>query len=628
MLGAKHPNGSLAGYLLYAAYQDRFRITQLCVSERFRGQGIARNLLNALKASATTQKVIRLKCRNDFPADAIWPKLGFVSIGEKPGRSRQGHLLTSWRLTLARDNELALFQANVSDDILDVVIDAQIFFDFEEPDSVVTRPSKILASDLFADSVNVWFTDELFNEIHRSPSVGTRDEAMRRTGQFLELKHDPIAFEAFQKSLREVLPTNNPSQISDINHLAKAAASDVNIFVTRDQSLLNRSESIAAAVNLRVMSPTNLVVRLRELAGEQVATPDRVAGLRLAWRRLASDEFENFPFRHFLHHNEKLGQLRHKLDALIADPAPHELDVLWSERAPLALRGVTFGTQGTLTVALFRVASICDDQSLVGRFMLADLLGKALHNGLEAVEMVSSDLPPSLLRGISDMGFTHSQGRLVRFCLGRHQGRKDALSRVSELFPEVVHDYQAMYDLELERSCSPLASGADQSYFLVPIRPGYALSLFDRQRSSRDLFGGEPKVLMRWSNVYFRTATLRHMLRPPGRILWYVSGEGKVVAVSHLDEVVVDTPKELFRRFAKYGTLEWRNLYDMCKRDISKELMALQFSHTFPLRREVPLAEVRKVFDEDSIGQSFQSPRKIPPATFRKLFQLGYPEQS
>ena len=162
----------------------------------------------------------------------------------------------------------------------------------------------------------------------------------------------------------------------------------------------------------------------------------------------------------------------------------------------------------------------------------------------------------------------------------------------------------------------------------IPIRPGYALNLFDRQQSSRDLFGGDPDVLMSWSNVYYRKATLHRMLSPPGRILWYVSGEKKVVAVSHLDDVAVDTPKELFRRFAKYGTLEWQSLYEMCERDVSKKLMALQFSYTFSFRRNVPLDEVRRVFDEDGVGQSFQSPRKIPLTTFGKLFQLGYPEQS
>ena len=60
----------------------------------------------------------------------MWPKLGFSAIDEQPGRSKDKLPLTLWRLTLAPDDQLGLFQVKTSDDSLDVVIDAQIFFDF------------------------------------------------------------------------------------------------------------------------------------------------------------------------------------------------------------------------------------------------------------------------------------------------------------------------------------------------------------------------------------------------------------------------------------------------------------------------------------------------------------------
>ena len=174
------------------------------------------------------------------------------------------------------------------------------------------------------------FDEELFNEIGRNPSVDERDEARKRTGQFLELKHDPLVLEDFEQLLRQNLPSSNPSHLSDINHLAKAAASDVNIFVTRDRGLLNRAEQIAELVDLSVMSPTALILRLGELAGTQTAMPDRVSGLSLVWRRLASNEFTNFPFARFLNPGERLGQLRETVDTVVAGPTCHELDVLWS----------------------------------------------------------------------------------------------------------------------------------------------------------------------------------------------------------------------------------------------------------------------------------------------------------
>ncbi|MDE0326361.1 MAG: GNAT family N-acetyltransferase, partial [Candidatus Poribacteria bacterium] len=100
VLGAKTDAGQLVGYLLYAANPSYFRLTHLCVLEEYRGQGIAKRLVNDLKDSTTTQRSIELNCRRDFPANDLWPELGFVTLGEKPSRSKNGHFLTIWQLTL------------------------------------------------------------------------------------------------------------------------------------------------------------------------------------------------------------------------------------------------------------------------------------------------------------------------------------------------------------------------------------------------------------------------------------------------------------------------------------------------------------------------------------------------
>ena len=269
------------------------------------------------------------------------------------------------------------------------------------------------------------------------------------------------------------------------------------------------------------------------------------------------------------------------------------------------------------------------DATLLGRFLISDAIYKALRENLRAVKLEASSLQAGLVQGLSEMGFTGVEGSFIRFCLAGCFDREDALSTIAASAPVAVANYRDMSLLELERYCSPLSVAEEQNRFLMPIRPGYALNLFDRQQSSGDLFGGNPERLLRWSNVYYRKKYHHNMLKEPGRILWYVSRNPKaIVAVSHLDEVVIDTPKELFKRFRRHGTLEWDDLYKMCGGDVAESLMALRFSHTFPLQRNVPLAEIWKTFDEDGIGRSLQSPRKLPFGTFNKLLQVGYPELS
>ena len=628
VLGAKDRDGRLVGYLMYAANRDRFRITHLCVSEASRGQGVARRLLEALKSSATTQKIITLRCRNDFSMNGMWPKLGFVPTGESPGRSKEGHLLTLWRLQLARHDQLELFRANMSDDVLDAVFDAQIFFDFDRPDSEVIQPSKALISDLFVDSVNLWFTDELLSEINRNRSASDREEARTRVRQFLEVKHDPLLLDSFAAKLKQILPSRKTNELSDIMHLAKTSASEIDVFVTRDRLLLNKATQIDEAVNVRVLSPTGLIVKLRELSETQPNVPDLVSGLGLSWRHLASEELLTFPFDRFLQTGERPRQLETKVNSILSDTPGTEVEVLWSNNEPIAFLGLAYGSPSTLTVLLCRVTSAVRSSS-IRRFPMAEVINKAVTKGLEMLKVEDSAVPLDLLPNLSEMGFTQCPGGFVRLCFTRYMEQDKALSKIVGLVPDCADNYKNMSGLDLERSCSPLISDAAQNYFLISIRPGYARNLVDRRLSSSDMFGGDPDVLLRWSNVYYRAASHRQMLTAPGRILWYVSGDSKeIVAVSHLDEVVLDKPKELFRKFRRYGTFEWRHLYETCGGDISKEVMALLFSHTFPLRRRVPLDEIWKVFDEDGVARMLQSPRKIQPGTFRKLFRLGYPEQS
>ena len=194
-LGAIGNDGQLVGYLLYSSYPNYFRITHLCVAKRYRGKGIAARLVIRLRNEADTQKIIKLNCRRDFPANDMWPKLGFVAIDEKPSRSKEGHRLTIWNLTLAPEDQLQLFQAKTSDEILDVIIDAQIFFAFDEPDSDKTMPAKALLSDFLVDSLNLWITDELLNEINRNNDTKQRENARNRAHNSFQIEYDPRSVE-------------------------------------------------------------------------------------------------------------------------------------------------------------------------------------------------------------------------------------------------------------------------------------------------------------------------------------------------------------------------------------------------------------------------------------------------
>ena len=628
VFGARTSDGRLIGYLLYAAYSDYFRIAHLCVSEESRGQGIARRFVDELKEAVTTQKRIQLHCRRDFAANGMWPELGFIPLDEKTGRSAAGRRLTHWCLTLAPDDQLSLFQAKTSEETLDIVIDAQIFFDFYEAESDKTKPSKALFYDFSGDSLKLWITDELFNEINRHGNHEQREKSRQRALEFPRIEYNPQSMEHFEKVLSTLLPDNKANQKSDIRHVAKTAASDVDIFVTKDQALLRKSEKIADLTNLRVLSPTNLIIQLHELSENQAYVPKRVSGVGLKWERLASANLASLPLTSFLNHQEKKGKFEEKLNSLLAGPDHNECEILRSGNDILAIRVLTHDSDEILTVLLARVARSAD-RLLFGRFLIAGTIYKAIERNLDMVKFEASPLTSSLVPDLLDVGFTRCNDSFVRFCFPRCLSYEETLSAISELCTESTNNYRGMSDIELERHCSPLSLAPDQGYFLVPIKPGYAMSLIDSSQSADDLFGGKTSVLLRWDHVYYRSKTRHHMLKPPARILWYESEPRRqIVAVSHLDAVEIGTPKALFKKFKKFGILKWEDIFQMCKGDPLKEIMVLKFSHTFPFREPISLDAMRTVYKEGGVSLTLQSPSKVSTEIFQKLFRLGYPEQA
>ncbi len=455
VLGAKTDAGELVGYLLYAAYPNYFRITHLCVSEEYQGQGIAKRLVKTLKMSADTQKVIKLHCRRDFPANDLWPKLGFVALGEKSGRSKAGHRLTIWHFRLAPEDQMELFQAATSDDTLDIIIDAQIFFDFDEPDSDKAQPSKALLSDFLVDSLNLWITDELLNEINRQENREKRENSRRRTHRFPKVACQPHLVEEFERRLRGLLPERKASQGSDIRQLARAAASPIKTFVTKDHALLEKVEKIGELTGLEVINPVDLIVRLHELSEKQTYAPDYIAGLNLRWARLASNELTSLHLEAFLKPQETKGKFREKLESLVAQVDHYECELLRSGDKVIAIRVLTVGSNKVLTAPLARVAHSAD-QVLFGRFLIADAISKAVEENLDLVRFETAELTPNLMPCLLEMGFIAGNGSFVRFCFSRCLRREEVLAAISESCPESVSRYQEMSPRELERCCSPL----------------------------------------------------------------------------------------------------------------------------------------------------------------------------
>ena len=84
--------GRLVGYALFDLPANRIRLAQLCVADEVRRTGVADRLVEALSAAHPDRSGIAVRCRRDWPAAKVWPKLGFEPRSNAPGRSSAGHL--------------------------------------------------------------------------------------------------------------------------------------------------------------------------------------------------------------------------------------------------------------------------------------------------------------------------------------------------------------------------------------------------------------------------------------------------------------------------------------------------------------------------------------------------------
>jgi hypothetical protein len=165
--------------------------------------------------------------------------------------------------------------------------------------------------------------------------------------------------------------------------------------------------------------------------------------------------------------------------------------------------------------------------------------------------------------------------------------------------------------------------------FIVPIKPRWAMHLFDYNIAARTLLGSDPRLALNVENMYYRAAKPK-VLRAPGRILWYVS-KGRNVsesmhlrACSYLREVKTGLPKEIFRRFHRFGVYEWSDIKKIINGDLEKPIMGFCFSHTELFSHPIPWSRLQEILDvKEGKRSQIQSPVGISEECFMELYKIG-----
>ena len=170
----------------------------------------------------------------------------------------------------------------------------------------------------------------------------------------------------------------------------------------------------------------------------------------------------------------------------------------------------------------------------------------------------------------------------------------------------------------------------DVPAFIVPIRPVWAMHLFDTDIAGQDMFGGEPSLILNAENVYYRSSAPK-VLSAPGRVLWYVSagdqnyqGSMYIKACSYLDEVEIGKPKQLYSKYKKLGIYKWNDVYNgVANNNLNKDIMAFKFSKTEIFSHPIPYSLLKEIWKSHGQNLNIVGPIKISAERFFDLYSLG-----
>jgi predicted transcriptional regulator len=166
---------------------------------------------------------------------------------------------------------------------------------------------------------------------------------------------------------------------------------------------------------------------------------------------------------------------------------------------------------------------------------------------------------------------------------------------------------------------------ADIPTYMVTIELKWAYRLFDETFAKETLFGAEKELMLNRQNIYYRSAKSSV---ERGRILWYVTKDerhqwsGGIRACSHIDEVVVGKPEELFRKFRRMGVYTWEDVLQTAKEE-DNTIMAIRFSNTESFVQPIPLTQLREIYTEEGTTFQAQGIKRISKDLFARLYRIG-----
>lgn len=615
----------LLGYAMVRLPRREVVIVHLAVAPWAQRQGVAHILVRAVSERYADRIGIRARCRRDFPANRVWPALGFTALGNLPGRGAKRQLLTLWWLDHGHQDLLSW--SGSSPGRLPVLIDANVFIDLHT--STPDRVAKATRANLerVRDFTELLVAPETAVEINRRAEEAERESLLSILHNgYPRLRIPPATLNLVVAQLTQGLeaPPKSIQDRSDVRQVATALAADIPVVITRDRQARSRLARAAFDIGqLVVTAPPELVAIALAGEDEDAYVPSALHDTDLVVHEVRPEEVSNLNVA-FL--NTGASERRSDFEARLAELAtqfPTASRHLIQDEAgePLALCGVAWASS-RLEVPALRLAPSSLQTTLA--VQLTDELRRlAIASGKSEIAVTDPHLSKACRAALLRDGFETQGTALVGVAI-------NGLFSCAEL-ADVLEQLPSHGATSIERLRHADAAAAQEvEHVLRPCRlvdaalPTWIVSI--RPEYADDLFGFPPSLVSRptrlglgLEQVYYRGG--RSGEKAPGRVLWRLAGRSHegIFACSSLVEVRDGAPEVLYDRFKRLGAWSLEQL----TANIKEGARALRVRDTELLPVTVPLSRLRSIANEHGQSLQLQSPCRLKPEVFAAIMKAG-----
>ena len=617
-------DGVLLGYLMYREVKrdNTVSITHLCIDDRYRKKGVAKQLFNSLKNKMSLMNGIFLKCRKDYKLDSFWQGLGFIPRDELPGRSQAGSILVKWWYN---NPEVSIQQSLFSpSSLFKVVLDANILFDLTSSD-VINESHAILADWL--EDIDLCVTSEIFNEINRNEDSVIREKSIKSAEAFSLLSCNIELLDDILLKLKKIIDKDSVSSDSDRKQLAHSIGCSVDYFLTRDIKILNKSKEVYEAYGIEILRPSDLIIQFDRIINESSYKPEKLLNILVEKKKIAESDiptlYECFAYREL----EKKSLFETQIRDLIVNTKAVDAFVISVADVPEIFVIVSYDMH-VQRVHYLRAKSGTNSFTLLHK-VIFDLIKKSITKKATKTEIIDSNLDNLIVATavLENYGF-HLNNTIWEksHVIGVYESKENLLELRGELFS--LEEKNTLEPAEIEKRFWPCKILGHNNSFVISIEPHWARELFDEELASQDIFGAQStQLIFNNKNVYYRSSS-NYGMCAGDRIFWYVKNDKNlpqsraIRGLSIIESVKVGPAKTIFKEYKNFGIFRWEDILKLCDNNPDKDVMAIVFKNTEVFEHGLAYSEAVDLINSNGISfNNFQAPLKINDELFTKFHE-------